>query len=566
MATSRDSSLGYKTYVVGTVKPVVESNKIIVYNQYYFKRNVPDYTNISLYNINRIYDLITTSYRNNQGRPVYALLTKPEGDDAFYYRYADFRGIEGFNVIIYLSNFDNSPIGYTVFLRTQGKDRNIRIKIDLESTVLGGIKVSLRNSLAPLRSANAIERVFTGDELWDYTSPKTIYSELSSITPIPGYTSHLTAFNNGNAKRNIYQTNYLVRRVDNNIELSKLGITKDLEINPFTTQFTNHQVSYFGDDLALYSWKKEMYEEEGEEKYKLLYSITSLTERNIFGRQIYYTPNLDDDATAVIKDFSGDVDYFAGNYIVLKNGTILDISNNNNIVPGTDVSGYINFIDPLDPTCKIYSYNSITYNNVFQIIPELSWIYLNVKDYMRRYGIKVLRKIGSWFILKLITRNENTYILTNQNTLYHLTEEDYKNLIIVNDSVFMLKEDDYYLMYFLREGEFMTERYRALKRGTTIEIDTDLDVYFSNTNLVPSEDNEEEQKKYEADKQEDDTYRAYFTQNKIARIFKVFPVYDTVLDLFRKNYYEDEELTVPDIIGGCDGLLFYIQDNILMYI
>ena len=67
--------------------------------------------------------------------------------------------------------------------------------------------------------------------------------------------------------------------------------------------------------------------------------------------------------------------------------------------------------------------------------------------------------------------------------------------------------------------------------------------------------------------EEDDLYRSYFNEGKIERIFKVYPVYDSILNLFRKNYYNTEENTIPNIIGACDGIIFFLtNDKLLKYL
>ena len=524
MATSKDISLGYRTHVVGTAKPVIESRRIILYNKYQFASNSA-YSRISVYNIERICEVVSSSSLS-------LFLDKDPGDNKFHYRYSNSH-TEGFNVIIYLSNFDNSPIGYTEFLRTQGKERNINITIDLQTTVEGNIEISLHNSLAPLRNSGSIERVFVGDNLWDFTSSNKIKSELENISPISKYTTHLTAFNRDHSTRNIYLSNFLLRQKEGDLELSKIDITRFIEADPYVRGFDHYQISYYDNDLALYTWKND-----GE------YSIISLTSRNVFGTAYYYLRT--DTASRVIPE-NYSIDYFAGHYIVCKDGTVLDTLENDSVViqgrPGIKT-----IIDPLDPISNIYELPLLSYDNVFQYLPELSNIYLDLKTYMRTYSLKVERKIGSWFILRRVLRGETLYILVNQCTRVYMTEEDYNNLTIVNDSVFMIEEEDYYLMYLPGPGEYWTERARST-RGGELTIDSRLEVLFCNG------------------EEEDDLYRSYFNEGKIERIFKVYPVYDSILNLFRKNYYNTEENTIPNIIGACDGIIFFLtNDKLLKYL
>ena len=524
MATSKDISLGYRTHVVGTAKPIIESKRIILYNKYQFASNSA-YSRISVYNIERIYEVVSSSSLS-------LVLDKNPEDNKFHYQYSN-SNTEGFNVIIYLSNFDNSPIGYTEFLRTQGKQRNINIIIDLQTTVEGDIEVNLRNSLAPLRNTGSIERVFVGENLWDFTSSNKIKSELDKITPISKYTTHLTSFNKDYSSKNIYLSNFLLRQNGEELELSKIDITRFIEADPYVRNFDHYQFSYYGDDLALYTWK-----DDGE------YCIISLTSRNIFGTAYYYLRT--DTASRVIPE-NYQIDYFGGHYIVCKDGTILDTLNNDSVVV-QGKSGYTNIIDPLDPKSNIYELPPLVYDTVFQYLPELSNIYLDLKSYMRTYSLRVERKIGTWFILKRVLRGESLYILVNQYSRIYLTETDYHNLTIINNSVFMIEEDNYYLVYFPEQGEYWTERARST-RGGKLVMDSSLDVLFC------------------TGEEEDELYRSYFNDGKIERVFKVYPIYDSILNLFRKNYYDIEENTIPNIVGACDGIIFFLtKDKLLKYL
>ena len=62
MATSKDNSLGYRTHVIGTAKPVLESTRIVLYNKYQFASN-SDYSRISVYNID-------SDMRNSRNPPI----------------------------------------------------------------------------------------------------------------------------------------------------------------------------------------------------------------------------------------------------------------------------------------------------------------------------------------------------------------------------------------------------------------------------------------------------------------------------------------------------------------
>lgn len=51
-----------------------------------------------------------------------------------------------------MSVIDNTPIGYTEFLNSQGKGSNINIYISLDSSISSQIQINLSNSLDQLKN------------------------------------------------------------------------------------------------------------------------------------------------------------------------------------------------------------------------------------------------------------------------------------------------------------------------------------------------------------------------------------------------------------------------------
>jgi len=537
MATSRNTELGYRTSVIGTVKPINDCNRIFVYNDGIFNSNSA-YSEPNIYNLGEVYTFIRS---NNE---IGEVLTKSDG--AFTYRH-DETTHTGFNVIIYLSNSNGQPIGFTKFVRVQGKDRDIKLKISLQTTLEYGTEIIVESSLKELRISDKLTDE-TGDNLWNFTSSNTIKEDAKDIIPISRYTSHLTAFGGEDNTRTDYLINSLVRQKNDIVEFSKLDITRNIEADPYERGFTKYQFGYFGDDLAFYTWKSEKVGSEwvGE------YCIISLTARNLFNRPIYYTPS--DTASLPFRFGDADIDYFAGKYIVLTNGDVYGIRDSEHLDEDDYIVARNSIIDPFDRRSQIYKKPNRNEERITSIwsmytdYPEFANIYMKPSTLLSFYGNYLfIRKIGPWFVFKYGYSDKDSFILLNSFCSFRLTEEEYNNLIIVNDKVLLINYPDYnyYLLYQLDQGEYYTEKAKEQEFNNSSVYDSDLGVYICSTR----------------DLHLDSVYKNYYKTEKIVKISKEIPVHETILNRFRRNYYNTGETVIPNIIGCCGGILFYLTNN-----
>ena len=64
----------------------------------------------------------------------------------------------------------------------------------------------------------------------------------------------------------------------------------------------------------------------------------------------------------------------------------------------------------------------------------------------------------------------------------------------------------------------------------------------------------------------DDLYREYYEEGNILIIEKKEELFTTIFNKFRKNSYPVDIIGIPDIIGGCEGLLFYKNGKTINYL
>ena len=239
MATSTNY-LGYNTYILGTTKSILMCLGIIVYN----KSQLPsDIEKLSLYNINQVYQKVIQSGE-------YLRLDRLSTEDPFIY--TNNNGVvQGFDTIIYLSNSDNTSIGYTEFLNIQGEDRNINIQLAFNNVISGDLVIDLVNSLTQLKNNPTVSTDFIGKELNQYPSAKNIHDDISNSTwNSPKYTSNLSSIYKSNTQ-NIFLGYGLLKGT----QLIKLDLSKNMVVDPYEFGFTNYLFGYYEGDIVVYLWK-----------------------------------------------------------------------------------------------------------------------------------------------------------------------------------------------------------------------------------------------------------------------------------------------------------------------
>lgn len=519
---------GYNTYVLGTANSILNCLNIVVYDKYKLPENTEK---LSLYNIDSVYQVAISS-------GICTTLTRLKSTEVFNY-YTD--GL-GFNTIIYLSNSDGSPIGYTEFLSIQGKDRNINISLSFNSEITGGFTVELANSLSQLRNNTTVKKNFIGDELFEYPSSKKIIDDLNDISlRNPDYTTHLSSVLHSNNK-NIYLRNGIL----NGTSLIKLDFSFNVNINPFGYNFNNYQFGYYRTDIVIYSWKDSDV------------SIYSITKRNRFGNPISYINSSKGYIT--IPKYTTDKDqtilYFSGKYVILEiagsssNKVIYDLEKKSWI---TKYSDFI--VDPLDINSNIIELPKVlNYNNISRYLPKISNIFLNIKEYSNTNSISITKKIGDWIVIE--RKRDNLVLYSNMNKTLYLSKEE--TPIIINNKLIMIHTIDnnlgldYYTIYNSSGETFYSERARVIIETTSteneiytpkLELSEDLGILFCTGG------------------KNDEKYRQYYKTSKIIIVQSSESLTTSYFSQFRRNNLPSDSLKIPNIIGSIGGLLYYIQDK-----
>ena len=541
MATSTNY-LGYNTYILGTTKNILGCLGIIVYN----RSQLPsDIEKLSLYNINIVYQEVIASDN-------YLRINRLTSDEPFEYYYRNER-VNGFDTIIYLSNSDNTPTGYTEFINSQGVDRNINISLAFNTTVSGGLTIELTNSLLQLRNNPTITKNFIGEDLDQYPSSKSVMEEINKVTEIynkPKYTTHISQYIKD-------QTNSIFLGFETVIEgrnLVKLDLSKNIVVDPYNIGFTNYQLGYYKGDIAIYLWKD------------LNYTIYSITKRNRFGNPISYInsgvgyitiPEYPTTETVNQQKIS----YFAGKYIVVK----IEGSKNTTQIFDIENQGWVNnlsstnfFLDQMDAKNKIVELpNILSYNNILNYIPEISNIYLNLEEYARTSTIVIKKKIKNWYVINN-SRNRLKIYTNISKTLYCSEEEE---PIIINDQVIMIRTRitneetgettlDYYSIYYNNFRTYYTEKAREIvETGGKLELDVDLNIMFYKGGTNES------------------TYKNYYNNGEIIVVNASDSFIDSYFARFRRNSLpEINTNSIPNIIGAIDGIIFYSYQNFINYL
>ena len=528
--------LGYNTYILGTTKNILGCLGIIVYNKSQLPSGVEK---LSLYNIDIVYQEVIQSDK-------YLRIDRLDSSSPFEYNYRNGR-VNGFDTIIYLSNSDNTPTGYTEFINKQGVERNIDISLAFNTTISGNLTVDLTNSLMQLRNNPTVTKNFIGEDLSQYPNVKSVQEEINKKAEIyskPKYTTHISQFIK-NQSNNIYLSYSTLIR---NNTLIKLDLSKNIIVDPYELGFTNYQFGYYQGDIVVYLWKD------------LNYTIYSITKRNRFNNPISYINSRvgyvtipEYETTETINQQR--ISYFAGKYCVVE----IMGSRTTTQVFDIETQGWRNLnssyflIDSLDMKNRIIELpNILNYNNILNYIPEISNIYLNLEEYSKTNAITLSRKFKNWYVINNSRTGLKIYTNTSK-TLYCASDEE---PIIVNDQVIMTRTKneeyglDYYTIYYKNFKEYYTESARAItETGGKLELDVDLGIM------------------YYKDGTNDTLYKNYYNSKEIVVVKSSDSFLDSYFSNYRRNTVPENNLsTIPDIIGAIDGIIFYKYQNTINYI
>ena len=511
------SNLGYNTYIQGSIKNVTECLNIVLYN-----KSSIDVEKISLYNMNSVYNKVLSTGK-------YVRLSRENTVDVFKYYY-DNGVISGFDVILYVSNTDSKTVsGYTEFLNIQGSIRNLSIKLDFSSEISDGIRITISNSLSQVRGENTtINKNFIGDDLFNFTGSTKIKNE--KLDNKLYYTNSIKSLLKSRGNRQyIFSGNYTVLP---NFEIINVGLNNDIDIDFLGAGlFNKFQVGYYDNDPCAYL----LNETSGN------YAIISLTKVNNFGKPIIYTTNSINGYYTFPEGST--VNYFAGSYASLNHEGTLKLYDIKRKEWCEEISeGFL--LDQLNPYYGLIKFPKLlNYQTLVQYVPDIKNSFFDIENYSKSYQIKVIGKKGEWYILKQerAESNQNLLIYTNLTKSVVVSEINDNTPIVINNSVLMIDNNDYYSVYREDGILYYSEQARKIIEGGTVEKNEDLggiDFCYGTEN---------------------DKYTELYKNRSIEIVWNDQSLADSYFSSFKRDVLKVNK--VPKIVDCLSGLLFYLRDN-----
>lgn len=432
------------------------------------------------------------------------VISRQENQTFYEYFYEEARDIlpNGFDTAIFLDN-RNIPIALTNFYSAQGKLINLIISIESESNNNLGI-ITVANNLGDIYGRGNIEETslpqyFTTKQQESSRLRKLVYS--TDIASLPG----------GSVVK--CGKNTICDIEDKQISTITISSDTDL-VNRYDIE--NKSFGYYKGELSVYSWNKQNY-----------YEISSLVYDNLFENNTINTKSNDYEKENHI-DEQYTILYGAGKYFICidKLGRKYLFDTDTRTFIDSEQIGYNFFIDPLDITGELFKIPIVAnYETYAKYYPGIVGTKLNIKEELDKFGsLEFTQKIGNWFIFRGSKRNNNFYILSGINSGIYMTEEEYKNMFVVNDTTIIVEYTDYYQVYN-ENGIIETALYNN------------------------KEESEEE--------------------NQSDKAYKNQPVFNTFFNYFRRSYRSLDLNEIPKIVGACGGFIFYEgqdEDGIIKYL
>ena len=348
----------------------------------------------------------------------------------------------------------------------------------------------------------------------------------------------------------------LLTKDGNDLVLSKLNLLVNADLLEGET-YDHLQIGYYGDDIVLYSWIN-IQDSDPNNYSGIYYKIVSLINRNVYKHTRNDVDGMVDTIPNYFNEISKELLYAAGRYLVFKinyrRNSIIKLYNTEEDV-WIDTKEDNVIVDPFDKRAIIYEIPKSTsiqsYDTALELIPELSNVYFDLKTFIyERRSLNIVRKIGDWFIFSSKDGNKTYYIATNMFNVIYMTEYDYNNMVVINDNALLIKEENYYVLYYgIRKKIYYTEKARSLKYNSTME-NTELS---SGTEIMMSNDSEK------------NDYTNIYNSSEIAIIGKSKFIYNTILNSFRRQPLSD--IIVPgNIFGAIGGILYYTKNNVINYL
>lgn len=566
-----ESNRAYKTYILGTLGNVKDCLRIVLFNKKFLSTSKT--TRITLYNLEEVYSYIQKP-NISTNKSIYVSLQRETSKDYFKYKGND----DGFDIIIYIDNATELPIGYTEFSSVQGLDISVDIDLEFSGNYETSENLKIVNSLSTATLTPLSERNIIGENLKDYISSTKAIEWIEKNSRGTGYTSHLeeSLVNYSN----IALTSGIIKKVTNEPQVVRLNINKDDGFIDSKNNYNHYSFGYLNGDTVIYLWNDNNE-----------YNIISLTKTNRFGHSVIYTKSNTNTNNVISLANSSSIKilYGAGKYFVCevtsngkKKNRVFDITDKSWI--SESITGENFFIDPLDLSSKIYRFPSgiLTKEILVNRIPSIKDTYEDISTFITSESLypSIVRKVGNWYIFRYKREKSYVYIFFGIYSTVFMTEEDYKNIIILNDTTLILNEDSGYILYAEPEDEIVrrlyTERYKYL---TSKESTRQLEETVINYSIKQKTYNKESNKfsviynsakipmfNYYRDDELVYTGADYFLEYEGRVAPKSEYLLNTFLNNFRKNRYPESISGIPEIIGAINGILFYKDKNNLNYL
>jgi hypothetical protein len=551
------------TSLLGSIDLVLSCNSILVYNS----ESMPK---LSVDNVINVYDnLIKGTVYNNK----YMILkrrTEVNIDFKYDYNEAINQGlVSGFDVIIYLNSTNTIPIGFTELQSPVGMFSNVNINLGLVPSLNSepsNLKITftldeITESLYSLKDLTT-----TRNDLYQYTTANSILDIKDRV--YEPYTNNINCLQS-DTRRILYLNDRVINNKNGVLELRRLNILRDKEVDPFRVNYQTFSINQYGNDIALYAWSKT--EKDDETGYKIDYCINSLTKSNKFGNLQQYVNTKDNDGSCTIPDITNEQNevandvnilYVTGKYLVCEgifnDGTkklsVLDTDKENphwlnlpeDFVCFTE---WENIPKPIQLKYKKINFSVDSKKEILEKYPDLYSTYL---DTMNSSSFSLKRKIGNWYLIQKNTNNGSIYVLAGKSSTIYTVESDLEKIIVVNDNTVLLKENDYYLMYTGNSKTWYTERYRSFFKDSSF-------INYHGIQFASTGDTS-------SGELSDTTYKNYYDKEYIKIIPKNESIYNTILNQYRRNYYPLSIDKIPNIIGAFRGIIFYIEDGKINYL
>lgn len=531
---------GYSTYVIGTSNNAASSLEVVLYNKSDWTTS-PKLPKISLYNMSQVYSVIIN---NEEGNTKYLRLTRNSSSDPFVYDINNGVLENGFTTILYISNVDNNPVGYTEFLSAQGTINSLDIYTLFNSSVSDFIQLELNNSLGQLRNNSTVEKEFSDSEtIYKYTPPSTVKEEIKFSPVYPRYTSHVF---------HVLDNKYMNLKTDSgfvNTEYGagKISLNNNVNIDPYGHNYTSHQIGFYGSDIVLYSWSGDRY------------TIQSLIQRTRFDNPVIYTTESGlDYNTFSDLGTARTILYFSGRFIVTmtidypSSLELYDLERSMWIE--TKYSNF--FLDTLDPRSIIRSTPSnISTSNITTYIPEIKNVFIDIDSLSLQTGLCVVKKTGDWYVFRCRLSSIQDYFIYSCIDKSVYTMKSTESPMAINNSLLMIRtvdennDLDYYTIYCGQGIEYYTEKARAAKNNGSVTLDSELGILFYNGN-----------------DEETETYREYYKEGKIKVVHTKDGIFGSIFEGFRRGYYNSElASSIPEIIATFYGIIYYIDSDRNLY-